>query len=182
MRRIVFLLGLLLSPSAAAEAPATIAALAHREAERHGLDPGLVLAVIRAESSYNPRAVSPQGAKGLMQLMPGTARRFGVRDVFDPAQNVRGGCAYLAWLLRRYDGDVRLALAAYNAGEGAVDRYDGVPPYRETRAYVAKITGRAGLRTHGRATAAGGREIAWREREGRAGTDRPERPADLATD
>lgn len=108
-------------------------------AQRWNVDESLVRAVIHAESSYNPRAVSPKGAMGLMQLMPSTARRFGVLNAFDPEQNVAGGVQYLAWLLNRYKGDWRLAVAGYNAGEGAVDKYAGVPPYRETRAYLVKV-------------------------------------------
>lgn len=108
-------------------------------AARHGVDEAVVRAIIHAESSYNPRAVSRVGAQGLMQLMPATARRFGVSDSFDPAQNIGGGVQYLAWLLKRYQGDLTLAAAGYNAGEGAVDRYKGVPPYNETRRYVERV-------------------------------------------
>jgi len=108
-------------------------------AARHGVDEAVVRAIIHAESSYNPRAVSRVGAQGLMQLMPATARRFGVSDSFDPVQNIGGGVEYLAWLLKRYKGDLTLAAAGYNAGEGAVDRYKGVPPYNETRRYVERV-------------------------------------------
>jgi soluble lytic murein transglycosylase-like protein len=104
-----------------------------------GVDEAVVRAVIHAESAYNPRALSRVGAQGLMQLMPDTARRFGVANVFDIGQNIRGGVQYLAWLLKRFDGNLTLAAAGYNAGEGAVDRYQGVPPYSETQRYVARV-------------------------------------------
>ncbi|WP_246316234.1 lytic transglycosylase domain-containing protein [Tepidicella baoligensis] len=108
-------------------------------APRFEVDYRLALAIARAESNFDPHAVSPQNAQGLMQLIPDTAARFGVRNAFDPEQNVRGGLAYLRWLLERFHGDVALASAAYNAGEGAVDRHGGVPPYQETRQYVQRI-------------------------------------------
>lgn len=105
-----------------------------------GVNPALLHAVVRAESCYDPKAVSKAGAAGLMQLMPATSARFGVTDRFDPLQNLRGGAAYLSWLLEHFDGDVRLVLAAYNAGEGAVRKHrGGIPPYRETQTYVAKV-------------------------------------------
>jgi len=103
------------------------------------LDPRLVLAVLRTESNFDPLARSPKNAQGLMQLIPETAQRFAVRNVFDPVDNLRGGMRYLRWLLSYFRGDVALALAGYNAGEGAVDRARGVPPYPETRAYVQRI-------------------------------------------
>jgi hypothetical protein len=104
-----------------------------------GVDRALVRAVIHAESAYRADAISRAGAQGLMQLMPATASRFAVADPFDAAQNIRGGVAYLAWLLRRFGGDLDRALAAYNSGEASVDRYDGVPPYAETKAYVSRV-------------------------------------------
>jgi soluble lytic murein transglycosylase-like protein len=112
----------------------------HLHAGRHGLSDDLVRAVIQVESAFNPLALSPKGAMGLMQLMPSTADEFGVVNPFDPDENIRGGVAYLRRLIDRYDGRVELALAAYNAGPGAVDKYgEQVPPYRETRDYVRRI-------------------------------------------
>ena len=107
-------------------------------AERERVDPRLVKSVMLIESNFNPRAVSRKGARGLMQLMPGTARRYGVRNSFDPHDNIRGGTAYLSDLLGMFDGDLVRTLAAYNAGEGAVQRYRGVPPYPETQEYVRR--------------------------------------------
>ena len=109
-------------------------------AERHHVDPALVKAVISTESGWNPQAVSRKGAVGLMQLIPGTAERYGVGNPFDPAQNVEGGTTYLKSLLDRYNGDLPKTLAAYNAGEHAVDLYRGVPGYPETQRYVQKVT------------------------------------------
>jgi len=108
-------------------------------AAEFGVDAALVRAVIHAESAFNPNALSRVGAQGLMQLMPATAERFGVSNAFSAADNIRGGTRYLAWLLKRFDGDTRLAAAGYNAGEGAVDRYGGVPPYNETQNYVERV-------------------------------------------
>ena len=105
---------------------------------RRGLDARLVRSVILVESNFNPRAVSPKGARGLMQLMPQTARRYGVTNVHDAAENIRGGVAYLSDLMTAFRGDLALVLAAYNAGEGAVQKYSGVPPYPETREYVRR--------------------------------------------
>lgn len=104
-----------------------------------GVDQAIVRAIIHAESAYNPNALSRVGAQGLMQLMPATARRFGVSNSFDAAQNIRGGVQYLAWLLKRFNGNLTLAAAGYNAGEGAVDKYKGVPPYSETQRYVQRV-------------------------------------------
>lgn len=108
---------------------------------RHGVDPRLVESVIRAESAFNPTAVSRTGARGLMQLMPQTAAMLGVRDSFDPRQNIEGGVRHLRYLLDRYPGNVSLAVAAYNAGEGAVDSHRGIPPFAETQQYVQRVLG-----------------------------------------
>lgn len=108
-------------------------------AHRHGVDPHLVEAIIAVESGFNPGAVSPKGAIGLMQLMPETANRYAVQNPFDPLQNVAGGIQYLRDLIHRFQGDLRTVLAAYNAGETAVTKYQGIPPYRETRAYVDEV-------------------------------------------
>jgi soluble lytic murein transglycosylase-like protein len=119
--------------------PSAYDQLIHRTASAKGIDPALVKAVVHAESAFNPRARSRKGAMGLMQLMPDTARFLGVQNPYEPGQNIRGGVAYLAQLLIRYEGDLKLSLAAYNAGPEAVDRYSGVPPYRETIDYVKRV-------------------------------------------
>ncbi len=123
--------------------PAATAAAIHAAAERHQVDEKLVTAVAWQESGYNPRAVSPKGARGVMQLMPGTARALGV-DASDPDSNIDGGAQYLGQMVRRFNGDTAKALAAYNAGPGAVERYGGVPPYAETTAYVKSVMSRLG--------------------------------------
>jgi len=111
----------------------------HEAASRHGVDEALVKAVIRVESDFNARAVSPKGALGLMQLMPATARRHRVARALEPSDNIDGGVRHLNFLIRRYSGNLTLALAAYNAGEGAVDKYGGIPPYAETQGYVTRV-------------------------------------------
>ncbi len=130
---------MVLQPHLAARVPPQVLNFVRLMAPVYKLDPNLVLAVIAQESNFNAGATSHKNAQGLMQLIPDTARRFGVSNSYDPAQNIRGGMAYLRWLLAYFEGDVSLALAGYNAGEGAVDKYLGVPPYAETRNYVLKI-------------------------------------------
>ena len=110
-----------------------------QEASRHEVDPALVKAIIMAESGYNPNAVSKKGAKGLMQLMPSTAQALGVEDAFNPEQNISGGVRYFKQLVNRFDGDVKLALAAYNAGSKKVKYYQGIPPYKATHYYIDKV-------------------------------------------
>jgi Transglycosylase SLT domain len=109
-------------------------------AKKFDVDAALVSAVIKAESDYNPKIVSHKGARGLMQLMPATAKRFGVTNSFDPAENIHAGTRYLRWLLKTFDGNADFAVAAYNAGEGNVWKYDGVPPFRETVNYINRIS------------------------------------------
>jgi soluble lytic murein transglycosylase-like protein len=131
-----------LESTAARQAQSTVSpydGLIRAAAKRHDLDPALLAAVARRESAFDPTAVSKAGAQGLMQLMPGTAKSLGVSDAFDPAQNVEGGAKLLRGLIDQFGGRLDLALAAYNAGPGAVQRYGGVPPYQETQAYVRDI-------------------------------------------
>lgn len=119
--------------------PAGISELVNSIAAQHELNPQLIHSMIKVESNYNPRAVSRKGAYGLMQLIPATARRFGVADIFDPVENIQGGVKYLKYLLALYSNDATLALAAYNAGEAAVAKYNGIPPYPETQNYVIQV-------------------------------------------
>lgn len=125
--------------SAVAKAPAHLASAIQEASRAHGVDPRLLTAIARRESAFNPKAVSQVGACGVMQLMPATAKYLGVTNVFDARENIFGGARYLRTLLDTFDGDLDLTLAAYNAGPGAVQKYRGVPPYRETKAYVAAV-------------------------------------------
>ncbi len=132
-----------------AHAPEALVRFVNLVAPEYKLQPHLVLSIIATESNFDANAISPKDARGLMQLMPATAARFGVRNIMDPVQNVRGGMAYLRWLMAYFEGDLRLVSAAYNAGERAVERYLGVPPYAETRLYVLKVkAGVAGQTQH----------------------------------
>lgn len=132
-------------PDAAADAPLSVpfAELIRQAAKKYSLDVALLASVIRAESNFDARAVSTKNAQGLMQLMPGTSSRLAVRNPFDPAQNIEAGAKYLRELLDRYKGNVSLALAAYNAGPDRVTQYNGVPPFRETRNYIQRVTSHA---------------------------------------
>ena len=127
--------------STATPATGDFAALINQAAKKYNVNPNLVQAVVKAESNFNPSAVSSAGALGLMQLMPATAAGLGVSNALDPAQNIEGGVKFLSQLLTHYNGNVKLAVAAYNAGQGAVDRYNGVPPYQETQTYVDRVLG-----------------------------------------
>ena len=131
-------------PPVPLRAPKPILDLVNKIAPEFRVPPPLVIAIIEAESNYDTRAVSPKNAQGLMQLIPETARRFRVKNAFDPVQNVRGGVAYLRWLLAYFEGEVALVAAAYNAGEKSVERYGGVPPFAETQAYVRRIVSSIG--------------------------------------
>ncbi len=136
------------APPLPANAPPPIVNYVRLIAPDYQLTPQLVLAIMATESNFNPNAVSPKQAQGLMQLIPDTAARFKVRNLMDPAQNIRGGMAYLRWLMAYFEGDVMLVAAAYNAGERAVERYRGVPPYAETRDYVRRILAAVGAVSH----------------------------------
>lgn len=129
-------------------APRHILKLVQTLAPRYQVDTQLALAIMAAESNFNTQALSPKNAQGLMQLIPETSERFNVKNPFDPAQNIRGGLTYLRWLLAYFQGDVALVAAAYNAGEGKVERYKGVPPYQETRKYVKRILHSVGNSFH----------------------------------
>ena len=131
-----------------AVAPRRIFDLVMKMAPQYQVEPQLALAIIAAESNFNSLALSPRNAQGLMQLIPQTSERFNVKNPYDPAQNIRGGLTYLRWLLAYFEGDVALVAAAYNAGEGKVERYRGVPPYLETRAYVQRILRAVGAQAH----------------------------------
>lgn len=129
-------------------APRSIFDLVNKLAPQFQVEPQLALAIIAAESNFNPLAISSKNAQGLMQLIPETSARFNVKNAFDPAQNIRGGLTYLRWLLAYFEGNVSLVAAAYNAGEGTVERYLGIPPYNETRNYVQRIVNAFGAQLH----------------------------------
>ncbi|MDQ6679625.1 MAG: lytic transglycosylase domain-containing protein [Pseudomonadota bacterium] len=129
-------------------APKVLLQLVKSMAPDYQVEPQLVLAIMEVESNFDSAAISPKNARGLMQLIPQTAARFKVKDAYDPRQNIRGGLTYLRWLLAYFEGDLTLVAAAYNAGEGTVERYRGVPPYAETRAYVRRIIQAVGSLVH----------------------------------
>jgi len=154
-------------PEAAAEAPvatSSVQQVISKASSRGRIDPDLIESMIRAESGFNAKAVSPKGAQGLMQLMPETAARLGVRDAMDPVANVNGGTRYLEELLGRYDDDLVKALAAYNAGPLRVEQYGGVPPYYETRAYVARVVKDFNKKKKAQQQSAGGQQRSTQER------------------
>lgn len=136
------------APEILSSAPKPIVDLVKKLAPEYQVQPQLALAIIEAESNYDIVALSPKNAKGLMQLIPATAERFNVKNPYDPAQNIRGGMAYLRWLLAYFEGDLSLVAAAYNAGEGAVERYRGIPPFLETRNYVRRVLKTVGRFSH----------------------------------
>ena len=129
-------------------APRALVEMVKRIAPGYRVEPQLALVIIQVESNFDPMALSPKNAKGLMQLIPDTAARFRVKNAYDPQQNIHGGLAYLRWLLAYFEGDLALVAAAYNAGEGTVERYGGVPPYVETRAYVRRVLQGTGSNVH----------------------------------